>query len=416
MPNVWCQEDRLGFLARVIQRWACVRGPLAIVVVTAVTTCASCEVSFVKAAGQSSAMQLVALNATNGDVEWQESLTGDLQYEGAAVGSRLVFTTVRHCTVIELRNRAAALEVQTGSRRWQSSSGMVLSSDAAQGVVVASGSRITGLDATTGQEVWALPFEFLPADKGAAGPTLVFAKQNNVAGSFEAFDRKKGFLQWTYTLNTGEATIPLVRVVFSNREVTIVALGGSELHGGSDTKTTFVVLDTASGHEETRFDALDPELWSSDVAVADGEVVMLDNGQLVSHDLTSGAVRWTRNAPAGQPPEGVPPATLRASTDQREAFLEAPSNNGATVRAVDMTTGATRWLSKLGYVIVSTGKRTILGTAQGELTSLHAVTGKVEWNSTSSVVVPRVDRNRYAALTDGRLVLSRAAGAQCAAE
>jgi hypothetical protein len=220
---------------------------------------------------------LVALDATTGDVRWRAALAtpvsapvacGELAYVG---GARGVF----------------AVEVATGAERWRFLTGTAMGSPAASGGVVAvcSGDGdLYVLDAASGRERWSVGIGG-GSPPALAGDAVVIATERGPLGerhgTLAVLDRGTGAERWQVEVPARIDGAP--------------AVGGGRVFLG--TGGALVAFDAATGAERWRFAAgnilATPALAGEVVYLAAGSGGPIDGtGMLVALDAATGDQRW----------------------------------------------------------------------------------------------------------------------------
>jgi outer membrane protein assembly factor BamB len=356
---------------------------------------------------------LVVEAATGKDIWTRPSRHGLVQLGG--MGATLLVASDTMCSEGSSTGPLIGLDAATGRVRWTNPATSVAtrsmawmpsaSSDvAADGVVVTGGGRlgpgVTGLDARTGKQVWAL------------GPTLkelgvsdhlVFSAQPSEGGSsvLSAHDRRTGKLRWTFPTTTQiDQWTDTFDVVAADRTTVVVGNGGYLGRSGDGPRepTTFFVLDAKDGKPRGSFAASDPSFLFSDMLLADGALVYAERSSVVARDLPDGATRWSHPFDDAVSFSGVSGVAVMSTRGTQRVLVQV--NGPGRVAALDLADGSERWTIPKASVRASDTRHTVLlrPDSSSVLTGVDTRSGKRQWRRS----VPRsVISGKYDTVTTG---------------
>jgi outer membrane protein assembly factor BamB len=339
----------------------------------------------------------------------------------AGMGARSLLVGDARCTDEGIgHGRLTAFEPETGAQRWsRRANGVATKTDfwgnsstvdvGAGGVVITPGGRfgpdIVALDERDGRRRWSVHGEAILGVSTAD----VFSATAGAPRSLVARDRRSGRRRWAFAGGSPgwERTFD---VVAADPEVVVVASGDylSRIGEQPASATTFTVLDARTGRARNSFTAADPSIHFSDILLAYGALVYGERGSIVARDLTTAAVRWTKEFPeATYVGGGVASVLLHATPSADRVFVSETVGETPRVVALDTQTGAVVWDRPDSFVGAGGPAVSAFSDGANGLAGVATATGTTRWRSS---VLRRVT-GRYGSgsvgLAAGRLAVSQ---------
>jgi outer membrane protein assembly factor BamB len=338
---------------------------------------------------------LVVLDVATGEHEWRVTPAADHFLQFPVIGRTIVTATDRDCSSEDGGGELVAFDLSEGAERWRAphifginALRTFASVDAAGLVVGAADDDIVAVDAASGVERW----RHADARLLATTKTLALALDSGPSPTREvlALDRRSGDVRWA--LSTSGDGAHDIDIVAANEAYVIVAERAFQRDDGP---TLLQVVDAGSGASVTTFEAsisingnftFIPILGlGSQLAISGDSLILLDEvGTLVSHDLATGAVRWSVAITLPRLAVAPDQRVVYATTD----FYAVNTTVVGDVRAVDTTDGVQLWtLPGTGFV-ASTDGTTVLYRLESqasaspriELEGVSTKTGERRWS------------------------------------
>jgi outer membrane protein assembly factor BamB len=251
-------------------------------------------------------------------VKWKTFLGGE-SYASPVVGAGTVYVATKAGSLVALR-------LGNGTERWRVDVGdyVARTTPALSGntLFVAAGYALLAIDAETGVERWSVPLRFAGSCSPVVDGNLVYAATQE--GHISAFAIETGEEVWHYrndNLLFGSPAVAEGVVVIADEAGVVTAI---------DARTGREMWQRPAGGEAF-----------TTPAIAGGVAFVATNApSLTAFELKTGAQLWRRDVGGESSP----------AAGDRFVFL---GGDDQSVRALDATTGETRWSSPLGYAIRS---------------------------------------------------------------
>ncbi len=289
-------------------------------------------------------------------------------------------------------------------------------------------------DPTELGESWAVtPEETSSLTVECVGPERVYVRDYD---RLVAYRRDDGSEQWLYSANEGSLSLPTLvgetLVVQENGTAHAVAVGdGSTRWTGQFAPSqqplpTTITLDgnvflpsersSLEVHPRTGFhrQSFDTTTLGTLVAADEETLFWWADGQLRATD-TDGERQWNRSLGRSHPPSG----RAIAVTDSVVIVRHLPADDGPTVTALDRDNGDSLWNTSDGIevgVAVTAGPETVYVGTTLQLRALDLTTGRTRWTMTTDGTTPSqpvaTPSTAYVPTSDGLVPVNPTTGEQ----
>jgi outer membrane protein assembly factor BamB len=273
-----------------------------------------------------------ALGAQDGQARWQREVASS-GYETPAISGDTVVTRDGEVLV--------ALSADDGNERWRFATSGELVHAAGDGVVavVNDGGDVQLLDANTGDVSWTATSDVEPVLALTMAPAVVVV--HGADAQLAGLDLATGEHRWSIPAEPGR-TRQLLGVPSQDVLVWAELPSGDPAAPPSDRGTELVAIDLGSGQVTWRIATAG---YGYESAVMVGDLLVIPHtATLEAVDVTSGETRWT--APMGEARQistPVPGQLLVAVPEPSETGVIAST----TLYALDATSGAPAWSASL---------------------------------------------------------------------